>query len=118
MERRERRKHARIRIKCPLSFTGKDSSGNTIEEGMGIVRDVSKSGIQFETFQKIESKFIWLTFVDLEKNVITIRGEIVYSKKEETGQYRCGIRFHGVVQDYTKFAMEIVKFHHGPNKQS
>ena len=113
MSTKEKRKHPRIEVNAPVSYTGKNSLGCVLEAGMGIVRDVSKSGIRVNLFQIIESQFIWLTFVNVEKNLISIRGEVIYCKKGESGGYIAGIRFHGEEEQKTKFATELIRFYYG-----
>ena len=72
MGKEERRKYPRVEIYSPISYLCKDSKGNTIDQSMGIARNVSQSGIQIETFQKIKSEFVTLIFLGPDSNQIKI----------------------------------------------
>jgi len=112
MDNQGKRKYPRVPVYTPLSYICEDSEGNSLEQNMGAVRDVSQTGIQIETFQMIQSKYIFLMSVDLENKAIEARGEVVYCRKNESGKYMTGIKLQGSAKDNIKFVSKIVKFYH------
>ena len=82
---KEKRKYKRVKVNSPLSFTGIDTGGFTIEGGMGLVRDINPTGIQIETFLPLQSEYIGLTFVDLKKREINASGRVIYCTENESG---------------------------------
>ena len=96
----------------PISYIGEDSEHNCIEQGIGVTQDISQTGIQIETIYKIQSEFIVLMFVGLEKESIEVRGEVVYCKNKESGKFIAGIKFQNFNSDNIRFVSDIVRFYH------
>jgi hypothetical protein len=78
---------------------------------LGIALDVSKGGILFETPCFVESGPIVLTAIDWEKNLVEVNGKLIYSVKESTEMYRCGIEFVGINEQVTDFTVNLIKNH-------
>ena len=108
----EKRKHPRVQVYSPISYLCEDSSGNILEQNMGVARDVSLAGMQIETFQMIQSKYIVLMFSDFKQKILEARGEIAYCKKIGAGKYRIGIKFQGTTQANLNFLRALVKSYH------
>jgi hypothetical protein len=83
----EKRKHPRVQVYSPISYLCEDSSGNILEQNMGVARDVSLAGMQIETFQMIQSKYIVLMFSDFKQKILEARGEIAYCCNPPQKQY-------------------------------
>jgi hypothetical protein len=109
---KDRRKNPRVSVYNPISYVCKDAIGNILEQNIGVVRDVSQSGIQIETFQMIQSKYIFLIFVDTENKQVEAQGETVYCKKIESGKYRIGIRLQGLTEAKLQFLRALIKSYH------
>jgi hypothetical protein len=118
MGKTERRKYPRVQIFDPISYLGADSAGGLFEQNIAVVRNVSQTGIQIETFLEIKSKYLSLMVFDLDKNQIEVKGEVVYSKKNESGQFHVGIRLVADIKENLKFVKALVKSYHYQKEKS
>ena len=105
----ERRKHPRIKIYYPISYECIDEKGCMVKQNMGVALDISQSGILIETADSVFSKYISLTSVDLNRNVIEIKGKIAYCKKNESTKYRVGISFDGTHVQNIRFVKALLR---------
>ena len=117
MGKEERRKYPRIEIYSPISYLCKDSRGNSINQSMGVARNVSQSGIQIETFQNIQSEFVTPIFMGSDKNQIEAKGKVVYCRKNNTGQFNIGIKFQEPAERNIWLIRALVRsYHYSKNK--
>jgi len=112
MEKIDRRKFPRIKICNPVSYDSVGPDGMTLDQNMGIALDISQNGILLETAQMIQSKYIYLVFVDLENNLIRITGRVAFSVKNKNGNFKNGINFHGEPFENIEFAKKLVQAYH------
>lgn len=112
MQKKNRRKHPRIKICNPISYDSVDLEGNLLDQNMAIALDVSQNGILLETPQKIESKTISLLFVDLENELIEIPGTVVFSIKKKDMRFKSGINFQGTREENIAFAKKVIQAYH------
>ena len=118
MGEKERRKYSRVQIYDPISYLSKDSKGKVLGYNIAVVRNVSQTGIQIETFQAISSDNISLMFFDLANKEIEIKGEVVYCTKNDAGQYNIGIRLVGTAAENLQFIKALVKSYHYQKEKS
>jgi hypothetical protein len=118
MEEKERRKYSRVQIYDPISYLSKDSKGKVLGYNIAVVRNVSQTGIQIETFQPISSDNISLMFFDLGNKEIEIKGEVVYCTKNDSGQYNIGIHLAGTAAENLQFIKALVKSYHYKKEES
>jgi hypothetical protein len=114
----ERRKYSRVQIYDPISYLSKDSKGKVLGYNIAVVRNVSQTGIQIETFQPISSDNISLMFFDLNNKEIEIKGEVVYCAKNDCGQYNIGIHLDGTAAENLQFIKALVKSYHYKKEES
>jgi len=108
-----RRKHVRVKTNNLISHESIGKDGRVESRSMGKALNVSRSGILLETADPIFSEGISLLAVDLEDNLIEIKGRPIYCRKTDTGMYQTGISFIGTEQETAKFAVKLIKlFHH------
>jgi hypothetical protein len=108
-EQVNRREHPRIQTRNLISHLSLDEQGNPISQGLSKAIDISMGGILIETPQPIESGLISLLAVGLDNNFIEIKGELVYSKKADSGMYHSGIKFVGPDNQVKKFVVGLIK---------
>jgi c-di-GMP-binding flagellar brake protein YcgR len=89
-----------------------DEDGVPVEEGMGATRNISQSGALLETSRQITSKYIMLITIDLEKNIMETKAEVVHSRQEESGKYLTGIQFIGSSEDIKKMIKNFIIDYH------
>ena len=113
---RERRKYPRVPICDPISYVTLDSKGNELNSNLGAVQNASQNGINIETFEALESDFILLSFVDLDKRLVEIRGRIVYSRQKKSGKFESGISLKGSSAEKLQFIKKLVRTYHYTKK--
>jgi hypothetical protein len=114
----ERRKNPRVQIFDPISYLSRDSDGGMIQQNVAVVRNVSQTGIQIESFLEIKSKKLSLMFFDLHKNQIEVEGKVVYCKRNESGQFSVGIHLMGYEEENLRFVRALVKSYHYQKEKS
>ena len=112
MEKLDRRKFPRIKICNPISYDSVDQNGILQDQNMGVAMDISQNGILLETAQVIQSKYIYLIFVDLENNLIRIAARVIFSVKNKSGNFKSGINFQGSPEENIAFAKKLVQAYH------
>jgi hypothetical protein len=114
----ERRKNPRVQIFDPISYLSRDSDGGMIHQNVAVVRNVSQTGIQIESFLEIKAKKLSLMFFDLHKNQIEVEGKVVYCKRNEAGQFSVGIHLMGYEEENLRFVRALVKSYHYQKEKS
>ncbi len=112
MEKVDRRKFPRVKIFNPISYDCVDTDGNLLDQNMGIALDISQNGILLETTFIIESKYIYLLFVDMDNDLKRITARVVFSVKKKDGKFKTGINFQGEHEENIQFAKKIVEAYH------
>ena len=107
----ERRKHPRVKTSNLISYHSFDETGKLISYGLGLALDISKGGILLETPCFVESGPIVLTAIDWEKNIVKVKGKLIYCVKQATELYRCGIEFAGMDLQVSNFITFLIKNH-------
>ncbi len=118
MGKKERRKYPRVQIMDPISYLSLDSDGETLEQNIAVVRNVSQTGIQIESFLEVNSKYLSLMFFDLDKHQIEVKGEVIYCKRNESGQFNIGINFVETSDENLQFVKALVKSYHYQKEKS
>jgi hypothetical protein len=108
----ENRKHARIAVSVPVYFSSLDGQGTTLSFSMGVIRDVSQSGVALEVYSAPESELVLLSFIDVSGTTQEMRGKTVYSKNFESGLVKMGVMLLGSSAEKISFVKELVRFHH------
>jgi hypothetical protein len=112
----ERRKYPRVPICDPISYISIDSEGNYLGQNLGAVQDASQNGIKIETYDAIDSEFALISFVDLEKKLVEIKGRIVYCRQEQSGKFESGISLQGTLSENIQFIKKLVRSYHYTKK--
>ena len=112
MGKEERRKYPRVEIYSPISYVCKDSKGHIKEQNIGVVRNVSQSGIQVETLQKIQSEFVTLIFWGSDRNQIEAKGKVIYCRRGNSGQFNIGIKFKETAERNIWLIRALVRSYH------
>ena len=118
MVKEERRKYSRVQIYDPISYLSVDADGQVLEQNVAVVRNVSQMGVQIETFLPIRSEYISLMFFDLDQKQIEVKGEVIYSETNDSGQYNIGINFVGNGKETLKFVKALVRSYHYQKEKS
>ena len=114
----DRRKNPRVCIYDPISYTAVDPEGNLMGQNAGVTRDISKHGIKIESVCDISSKYVVLTFIDLEQKLNEIMGKVIYCRKNASGNFDVGICLQGKQQENIDFAKKLVRHYHYKKEKS
>ena len=113
MDNVNRRKHVRVETNNLIAHETIGRDGKIVSRSMGKALNVSRSGILLETSYPIVAEGISLMAVDLDDNLIEMKGRPIYCRETYTGMYQTGISFIGTEEDTAKFAVKLIKlFHH------
>ena len=112
----ESRKNARIPVCVPISCVSVDAESRPLDHNMGIIKDVSRTGIGIEASQDVSSDRLMLTFVDLNNGIAEIMGKVVFSNGNASGTFKIGVLLQGKQSDVIQFVERLVKFHHYTKK--
>ena len=108
----EHRKHPRVETCNLISYLSIMENGEITDQSMGRALNISQGGIHLETPRQILSEHVSLMSVDLDNNLIEIKGNVVYSKENESGMIGYGISFEGQHQENIQFAIKLIKVFH------
>lgn len=95
MTSREQRKVTRINS-LNLSYIAIDEDNVTVKQAMGRTLNVSENGILLETHFPMEERQKISLSLALEDDLISVKGEVVYSKPGEDEKFETGIKFSEV----------------------
>ena len=109
----EKRKYPRIRIFSLISYACIDNDGQISGQSYGTALDISQGGLLLETVSVIEAEYVLLTIIDMEDNLLELKGRVVYCKRIDNGKFRTGINFQGTEGENIQFASAIVRTYHG-----
>lgn len=112
MASEERRKYPRVPICDPINYISIDSDGNPLGQNMGAVLNASQTGIKIETYEEPDSDTGIISFVDLNKNMVEIKGKVVYSKQTSSGKFISGISLQGSSAEKLQFIKKLVRSYH------
>jgi len=113
----ERRIYPRVRTCNLISYMAIEENGEITDQGMGRALNISQNGIFLETSRLLFSEYISLMSVDLDNNLIEIKGQVIYSGTNRSGMIGNGIRLQGEHHENIQFATRLIKvFHIRKNK--
>jgi PilZ domain len=115
-EKIDKRKHSRVQICVPISCVSIDEEAMPLDQNMGIIRDVSQTGVGIEAHNDVRSDRLILTFVDLDKRIAEVEGKVVFSKKAASGTYKIGLSLQGDQSEILGFVKKLIRFHHYTKK--
>ena len=108
----ERRIYPRVKTCNLISYMAIRENGEISDLGMGRVLNISQNGVFLETSRLVFSEYISLMSVDLDNNLIEIKGQVIYSGMNESGMVGNGIRLQGEHHENIQFATRLIKVFH------
>ena len=113
----ERRNYPRVKTCNLISYMAIKENGEITDIGMGRVLDISQNGIFLETPRLLFSEYISLMSVDLNNNLIEIKGQVIYSGINRSRMVGNEIRMIGEHHENIQFTTRLIKvFHIRKNK--
>ena len=112
----DRRKCPRVNTTNLISHVTIDGTGRWIFQGMSNALDISRTGILLETAQPITPGCLSMMTVDMDNNLIEIKGELIHCSKSGPSTYHSGIKFISTDELITKFVTQMIKvYNHRKN---
>jgi hypothetical protein len=111
MEKAEERKHPRVNVFNPVSYSFVDSDSKSVVENISVALNASQNGIQIETFTEILSKNILLRFKNIELSTFEIEGKVIYCERQESGIFKTGVKLMGTDGENANFVNQLVQFY-------
>ncbi len=89
----DKRKHERYALLNLLSYVCLDAEGKEWTQGMGRTLNISETGLQLETHEPVDPRYIISLAIGIEDDVVDIKGKVVYCNRGENGMFESGIEF-------------------------
>ena len=105
----EKRKHPRVDINNLVSYRCRDNSGNQTKQGRGKSVNISQGGILIETHDPFEWQEILLLSIDIEDELVSIKGKVIYCNAANFGKFRTGIQFLETNEKIVTFVEGLLK---------
>lgn len=102
-----RRQHARIQASILVDYVSSDDDGDS-SQGMGVVLDISISGLKLQTPRALAGNHIVVFATDFNDNVMEIKGSVRQSYQKEN-IWMNGISFDSPENDTIKFITNLVR---------
>jgi len=88
-----KRRHERYDSLNLLSYVCLDDEGKEWMQGMGRTLNISETGLQLETHEPIETRYVVLLSLGIEDDLVDIRGKVKYCNRNEEKKFESGIEF-------------------------
>ena len=108
---KDRRKYPRVDVFSLVSCVCIGENGNILGQNMGVVLNVSQSGILLKTSCLVESEYVMLTAADFNNKLIEIKGKVEYCRKDKSDKFKAGISLQGTHEENVEFVKKILKAH-------
>ena len=105
----EKRKKPRVHTVNLISYTSLGERGNSVEQGMGKTLDIGKGGLLLETQVRIKAKYILLTAVNVNEELIKVKGKVVYCRKVNSNIFHTGIHFEETSNRIREIVSELIR---------
>lgn len=115
-EAMDKRRAPRIATANFLGYVCLDELGLEISEGYGWATNLSRTGIQMETIDPVESPVILLLLIDLDDGILEVRGEVIYCYEAGKRRYVHGIQLLEASRSRYDVVCRCVKACHGRDK--
>lgn len=106
----ERRKHPRIPVSIPVLCDAIDLEGNSHDLLVGVIKEVSLSGLAIELFSTPVSEEVSLSFINLENEDVEIRAKVVHSRISAF-KIRIGLSLTGLPLEINHFVTQVMTVH-------
>ena len=83
---------------------------------MGIILDISQTGLLIETVQEVESKYLSLMVSNQTGQLMEIEGKVAYCRKADSGKFKTGITLQGTHEENLQFVKELIRAFHYSTK--
>jgi hypothetical protein len=103
------RRHKRITTHNLLSYVCLDEDGSPLDQGVGSTLDISQGGLLMGTSEPVHSKFLKLTFIDTQNELVNIKARTIYCIEKKPKNFLVGICFIESTKRINKIMEEMIK---------
>lgn len=107
MAEKEKRKHERINSVNLLNYIYLDEDFKEESQGMGRTLNISEAGLSLETNQPFKAEREVSLNISLAEQILSINGTVVYTRRNESGLSKSGIKFKNINED----ELNVLKSH-------
>ncbi len=111
MKIKNRRKHSRVDIFNPITYSGIDSDGKILIQNISVALNASNNGILIKSFSEVKTEKIRLRFINVDQKMIETKGKVIYCTRKKTGIFQIGVRLLGTDYENLQFVMQLVRFY-------
>jgi hypothetical protein len=109
----ERRKYPRISTKNLIDYILFNEHRKKVDQGKGLVLDLSQSGALMETQRPLYGSFLLLITIDLDGEKIKVKGRVANVRtSNNAGFYLTGVEFIGPQDEQLNVIVAFVKAYH------
>ena len=108
----EKRKCTRVPVFVPISCVSLDNDSIPLDQNMGVIKDVSQTGVGIEATQDVRSEILNLTFIGLNNETVELKSRVVFSRVTSVGTFKVGVRLLGKSVEIENFVKKLVRYHH------
>ena len=105
----EKRKNPRVQTVNLISYTSLGERGNSVEQGMGKALDIGQGGVLIETQVPIKAQLILLTAINVNEELIKVKGKVVYCREVNSNIFHTGVRFEESSNRVREIVAELIK---------
>jgi hypothetical protein len=93
MTNHNNRKNSRIDTHNLISYVSINENDEPVGQGMGRTLNISEGGILLETHTPIDPQYTISFTMNLEDEMMDVKGKVAYNKKRDDGKFETGIQF-------------------------
>jgi predicted Zn finger-like uncharacterized protein len=108
----EKRNSHRIPVSIPALCNSMDSDGHLLDLHIGVIKEVSQTGVAIDLFHSSISEVISLSFIGIDNKDVQINGKVRHFKPTHSGKMRFGVSLQGSPFDIKQFVSQAVRTYH------
>lgn len=106
----EKRKHPRVPVSIHVLCDALDLEGNPRDIHIGVIKDVSQTGLAIELVRSPISEQVSLSFMNVENREVTIKANVVHSRINLAKTW-IGLSLMGPPMEVDQFVTQIIQTH-------
>lgn len=95
----ERRQHVRLESLNLVSYACLDEHDMIVKQGMARTLNITEAGILLQIDDPVDPPQAFLLTLGLREDLLSLKGRIAHSRKDQSGRTLFGIEFQGVDED-------------------
>jgi c-di-GMP-binding flagellar brake protein YcgR len=105
----ERRKYQRVKTQNALSYVRINDRGRPTEGKKGMAMEISQGGLFMESYHPLEPQDVLLITIDIQRELVPIKGRVIHCRTDDSGKSRMGIQFLESNEKIVSFVTSLIK---------